>query len=94
LTIHPARSSRGRDPLRGQPHRDDLPGADELAQPGADHRLQIAEAINLHRKPVAPAEALDNDPAELLGQVRIPDGGSALSTTIRTSSPAACASAS
>jgi peptide/nickel transport system ATP-binding protein len=32
-----------------QRHRDDLPGADDLAQPGADDRRQIAEALILHR---------------------------------------------
>ena len=53
--------------------------------------LQIAEPINLHRK--TPWAAALDKAVELLGRVRMSDAKSRHRAPIRTSSPAACASA-
>ncbi len=75
-----------------QRHLDDLPGADELAQ-SAPHRRAAGRARSLV---AAPRPAQGGGPrarrCELLDQVGIPIPRAA-STTIRTSSPAASASA-
>ena len=59
--------------------------------PGAHHRAQISEALELHEG-MNGAQARKRT-IELLDLVGIPSPARA-STTIRTSSPAACASAS
>ena len=83
--------SAGRD-ARDPRHRDrdDLPGPDDLAQPGLPIGEQIAEPIRAHEdvsKARRAARAI-----ELLEPVGIPDPA-ARRTTTRTSSRAACASA-
>ena len=75
-----------------QGDRDGLPGADDLAQPGlhgrrADRRGACASTRASSRK-----AALDKT-VEMLRLVQHPQPAAARATTIRTSSPAACASA-
>ena len=77
--------------MRGSGDRHDLPGPDDLAEPGVPVGWQIAEQIRAHEqisKQAARARAV-----ELLGRGRHPACRASGSTTTRTSSPAACASA-
>ena len=71
--------------------RDDLPGADDRAQPGADRPpADRREPEGAHRpRPRASARAARSSCSTWSAF----PGGRARSTTIRTSSPAACASA-
>ena len=73
--------------------RHDLPGAHDLAQPGADHRPAAHGDAG-----AAPEDERGTPPArraiELLEHGRHPGRRATVSTTTPTSSPAACASAS
>ena len=84
---------RGADaPDPRQPDRDDLPGADDLAQPGASpSATRSPRRSRLHQR--ASGARRHERAVELLELVGIPHAGSARSTSIRTSSRAACASA-
>ncbi len=57
--------------LRGRADRDDLPGPDDLAQPGLPVGDQIVEAIRAHRPGTSRSEARARA-IELLGAVGIP----------------------
>jgi energy-coupling factor transporter ATP-binding protein EcfA2 len=77
--------------LRGARHRDDLPGADDLAEPGLhdrrpDHRGDPAP-------PARPSTAARGARAIEMLRWCASRRPSSASTSIRTSSPAACASA-
>jgi microcin C transport system substrate-binding protein len=72
-----------------QRHRDDLPGADDVAEPGLTVGDQIAEALQLHR--AGAAEAARRAAIEMLECWSDPRAPRSASTSIRTSCPAACA---
>jgi peptide/nickel transport system ATP-binding protein len=75
-----------------QPHRHDLPGAHDGAQPGAHHRPPGGRADAPAPRPErGSARARRIEPADRVG---IPNAPRAASTPIRTSSPAGSASAS
>ena len=93
-TPHRPRARRRRDDARDprRRDRDDLPGADDLAQPGVhrgrpDRRSRSA-CTRARIARAARAEAL-----RMLEQVRIPEARAGARRAIRTSCPAACASA-
>ena len=73
--------------------RADLPGADDGAQPGLhDRRSDRGDAARARPRDAAATRAAARDRAARR-RCSIPDAGSARRATIRTSSPAACASA-
>ena len=85
------REQRRDAPRPRQGDRDDLPGADDLAQPGLHASASRSpRSLRLHEG-LGRKAALERA-VEMLALVRIPTP-SAASTTTRTSSPAACASA-
>ena len=83
----PPRTGAAGDPR--QPDRDDVPGPDDVPQPGLTVGRQIPEPLRTHRG--LSREAARARAVEMLRQVGIPARGAA--TTTRTSSPAGCASA-
>ena len=85
-------SERGDARAARPPHRDDLPGPDDDAQPGAAHRHADDRGGHARTSSVV-ARAARARARDALGAVGIPRPRSGCAP-IRTSSPAACASAS
>ena len=85
-----SRARDARDPR--QRDLDDLPGADDLAQPGADRRPADRRDAELHQRPRPRARRCARA-VEMLQLVQHPGARAARRRSIRTSSPAACASA-
>ena len=85
----------GADEMRPHPRqgdRDRLPGADDLAQPGLHRRRADRRGAAPARGAVAQARRIDKTVEMLRAGAASPIPSGAC-TTIRTSSPAACASA-
>ncbi len=90
---HARQERRAKGARSARAHRHDLPGADDLAEPGADRSAtRSPRRCALHQR-VTRKQAMARA-VELLRPGRHPAAASAASATIRTSSPAACASAS
>ena len=85
---------RARDAARPrQPHRDGLPGADDRAQSGLHRRRPDRRGRARPRRRRRKRDAWERA-VEMLDARRHPRPASSARTSIRTSSPAACASAS
>ena len=89
---HPQDGRRGGPPHPRQPHRHGLPGADDLAQPGAHHRAAADRGAR-----AAPEDGQRSSAKQRAVRAardgRHPSEAERASTTTRTSSPAVCASA-
>ena len=79
--------------VRGQPDRDDLPGRAVRAEPGVHGRVPARRAVPQAPRACPARDGQGKRAIELLDLVQDPGGQGSGSTTSRTSSPAACASA-